>query len=908
MGIVNAFVDFLVTHRDLVTENRPLRLRVDHPRMMMEDVLLPQRVQGVETLCGGFEYRVLCVALDAQLPLKEFIAQPAAIDIVTDRGKLRSVCGIVTEAWAGESDGGLASYQLVIRDALAVLDKRTNTRVYRNLNEVEIVRRLVDEWQRNNSVLGPVFGIATDDVFEQVSYPQREFTMQHNETDAAFIRRLLKRRGIAWCFRPDESERYPKHQLVLMNRFESARQSTAGTVRYHRDAATEGRDAITGWTGVRKLQPRVVTLHSWDYRTPWAPELMQVRLDSDTDQGPSGGDVGAALDDYRVLPPHAGDDPDDLTALGTLAMKRHDFETKCFIGEGSVRDFRAGEYFELTGHPEIDRHPQMEREFVVTELHITAKNNLPRDLAERVAKVFHRSGWANDDLDHRPVRMRFTAVRRGVPLVPAYDPRTDLPPVHMQSAIVVGPANEEVHCDALGRVKIRFPATRAADHQHASNVGASNTDDDSAWVRVASSWAGNGPGHSQCGSLSLPRVGSEVLVAFLGGDPDKPVIVGQMYNERGKPPELSSGGGLPGNRYLSGMRSREVQGGGRGNQLRFDDTKGRIGVQLASDHSDAQLNMGMLTEPLVDGFSETRGDGAELRTDSAIAIRGAGGVLLSAKADSGGPQLSRDDLVGTAEMLKAVAEQLSQLAQTHAEDGSMHGELARLCDRIRQWDGVKAPAAVIAASAPEGMLLASDSNVAVAAQTALDLLSSKDAQVAAGGNVFLRALRGVSIFAHKLGMKLIAASGNVVIQSHNGDIELTATGSVKINAGKGIELQAPEIRLATKGAQVNYGDGKVVQQCKGAYTIKSASFEHTKGGGGSAKEVKFPSTKVETDERVVLFSSHTGKPVAGRRYRLDLPDGSSVEGVTDNEGRTELVTSDAIGDVDITIYPADKQP
>ncbi|TWI60628.1 type VI secretion system secreted protein VgrG [Pseudoduganella lurida] len=899
MELVNSFVNFLVAHRDLVTSDRALRLRIDHPSMMMEDVLLPQRMAGHETLCGGFEYRVLCVALDACLPLKEFIALPVAIDIVNDRGQLHSICGIVTEAWAGDSDGGLASYQLVIRDALAMLEKRINTRVFRNQNEVEIVYGLLAEWRHRHASLGAVFDVEMDNVFSAQAYPQREFTMQHNESDAAFIRRLLKRRGIAWFFRPpgQNTEPYPVHRMCLVNHYESVIPNAAGTVRYHRDAPTEERDVITSWNAVRTLRPSRVARHSWNYKNPL--DLEQMRMEQVSQLAPA---LGATLDDYQVLPPHVGNDYEDLVSIGSLAMKRHDFETKCFMGEGTVRDFRVGEYFALTGHAEIDRHPAEEREFIVTELHLAVQNNLPRDLADRVATLFTRSGWPGVIKDQRPVSMRFTAVRRDIELVPAYDARVDLPPAHMQSAIVVGPEAEEVHCDAMGRVRIRFPATRPDDHELA---GASNSEADSAWVRVTSSWAGNGPGSSQCGTVTLPRVGSEVLVAFLGGDPDKPVIVGQMYNQHATPPALSSGGALPDNRHLSGMRSREVGGGGRGNQLRFDDTNGEISVQVGSDHSAAQLNLGLLTGSRADGSAQLRGDGAELRADSAVAVRGPGGVLLSATADPKGDQLGRDELIGTASILNAVAEQLASLAQTHAGDDALHGELTQLCDRVRDWDSTKSPTAVIAASAPEGMLFTSDSNIVVGAQTGIDLVSAKNVHAAAGGNVLLRAIRGISIFAQKVGMKLIAAGGNVVIQSHNGDIELTAIGSVKINAGKSIELQAPAIRIASKGAQVNYGGGKVIQQCKDAYMIKSASFEHTKGGDGNVADIKFPSTKIETDERVVLFNSQSGAPVAGRRYRLELSDGTSVDGVTDDEGRTELVSGDEIGDISIIVYPDD---
>jgi type VI secretion system secreted protein VgrG len=172
MQLENALFSFLQQQRDLVTEHRPLRLRLSHPTQMLEDVLLPQRVYGTEAICGGLEYRILCVALDAHLPLKELIALPVAIDFVTDRGDLRSVCGIVTEAASGDSDGGLASYQLVLRDALAILEKRTNTRVFRNKNEVEIVQLILDEWRQSNAILGTTFNYETDELFALREYPR----------------------------------------------------------------------------------------------------------------------------------------------------------------------------------------------------------------------------------------------------------------------------------------------------------------------------------------------------------------------------------------------------------------------------------------------------------------------------------------------------------------------------------------------------------------------------------------------------------------------------------------------------------------------------------------------------------------------------------------------------------------
>ncbi|MEG1055643.1 MAG: type VI secretion system Vgr family protein, partial [Janthinobacterium sp.] len=326
-----------------------------------------------------------------------------------------------------------------------------------------------------------------------------------------------------------------------------------------------------------------------------------------------------------------------------LAMQHHDYESNCFHAAGSVRDLCPGEYFTLAEHPDIDALPMVERDFVVTALQVVAQNNLPKELAVRVARLFVRNRWlaegdvllqrelatAVDDASLR-MHIELSAVRRGVPIVPAFDLRTDLPAIAMQSAIVAGPANEEVHCDAMGRVKVRFPATRVQDHQHAGGTGASDTDADSAWVRVASSWAGNGPGSAQqCGYLGLPRVGSEVLLAFLGGDPDRPIIVGQLYNQSAQPIALSTAGDLPGNRYLSGIKSREIKGT-RANQLRFDDVHGQINAQLSSDHGATQLNLGWLTQDRRNGQGMARGEGAELRTDEQLAMRAGKGMLISA--------------------------------------------------------------------------------------------------------------------------------------------------------------------------------------------------------------------------------------------------------------------------------------
>jgi len=832
----NDFFSFMGLAKDLVTSNRPLRLRLDLPGGINDDMLLPQRVTGTEALCGGIEYRILCVSGSAHLPLKQMIAVPAALELVTDSGSLRTVCGIVTEAAAGDSDGGLASYQLVLRDALAILEKRTNTRVFRDMNEVEIVQRILNEWRHKSPILGTSFAHEVDEAFAQREYPRREFTMQHNESDAAFIRRLLARRGIGWYVRSTSDGDAPMHTLVLFNNADSLRQNAAGTVRYHRDSAAEERDAITSWTAVRTLQPGVVTRHSWDYRNPQGRDFMTADAVSSVDQGVHGNELAATLDDYQVLMPHAGDDNEDLCRLGQLRMSRHDYESKCFHGEGSVRDFCAGEYFTLAEHPEVDGHAEQERDFVITALRVHAQNNLPKALAARVERLFARSRWGAASADFPfsreeadavasgPLRMhvQFTAVRRGVNIVPTYDVRTDLPTAQMQSAIVVGPAGEEVHCDQLGRVKIRFPGTRAVDHEAAGGAGASDTEADSAWVRVASNWAGNGPGSlQQCGTVGLPRVGTEVLVNFLGGDPDRPVIVGQLYNQMAEPPALSEGGNLPGNRYLSGIKSREINGG-RANQLRFDDTNGEISAQLASGHGFSQLNLGWLPQLRSEGHALQRGAGVELRSDMSAAIRGIQGVLITAEPGdpNSGIHLERSAMISVAEGLLQLDSQLNEQAVVHAGDLPKNRELPRLIENLKNLNENGAP--IVALSGPAGVICASSKNIALGAATTVDVVSGAATVLSSGDTTSLRSVHGMSLFANDGGIKITAASGQVAIQAQEDQLQILAkkvveiisnTDWIIINAKKGVringggtelELSADGIKGYTSGAHEIY--------------------------------------------------------------------------------------------------------
>jgi type VI secretion system secreted protein VgrG len=688
--------------------------------------------------------------------------------------------------------------------------------------------------QHINTALVGAFDFEFAPGFMLARYPEREQTLQFNESDSDFLRRLLARSGIAWFFRAgsgrlrqqqDPDEDYPAHTLVLFDNQNALAENAAGTVRYHRDDATEKRDSITRWGGVRKLQAGSATRYSYDYKTR-VGSVFTTEVHSVSNQGPLGNTHAAGINEYIVDVPHAGTDHNDFRRLGTLRMQRKELDTKCFTGEGTVRDFCVGEYFTLADHPEIDRHPAGEREFVITTVEVRAQNNLPKGLDERIGRLFARNAWHGMESsmesgeDRGRFQMRFDAVRRTVPIVPAFDPRTDLCDPGLQSAIVVGPENEEVHCDQLGRVKIRFPATRPEDHTHGSGAGASDTAADSAWVRVASNWAGTADSHF--GTLTLPRVGTEVLVAFLSGDPDKPVVISQMFTGHALHPPLSTRANLPVTRFLSGMRSREIRGN-RANQLRLDDTPGEINTQLSCDEGASQLNLGWLTHPR-DERHYPRGEGAELRSDKAVAIRGGKGVLITAKASdkAQGNQLDRDELIGLADGLRDIADQLAKLAAAHAKDPANGPELAQLVDKLRHLDqgsnvaggahvgGGTGGAPIVAVGGPAGIIVASQENLALGAEKNADLITAGNTHFTAGGVTSVRAAKGISSFANDGGIKNIAARGDVQSEAQDGAMELLAkkvleiistTDWINIKARQGVRIYGggSELQISAEG-------------------------------------------------------------------------------------------------------------
>lgn len=244
---------------------RTMRLRlggqVSHS---LTDALQVQSAYVQEAVCApqALRMRLLCLSTRADLAATLFLGRPAQLELATDMAQPRQFHGIVTKAVPGQSDGSLHAWMLEVEDALSFMAAGCNSRVFRQLSVLDISKVVLAQWQERSPALANTF----DFKFELSgvrAYSQREFTLQSNESDTAFLTRLWRKHGISWSIRPSQAKE-GAHTLVLFDDSYSVARNEAGALRYHQDGPTQARDSITLWSPVVKVVPGQVLRSSWD--------------------------------------------------------------------------------------------------------------------------------------------------------------------------------------------------------------------------------------------------------------------------------------------------------------------------------------------------------------------------------------------------------------------------------------------------------------------------------------------------------------------------------------------------------------------------------------------------------------------------------------------------------------------
>lgn len=860
---------------------------------------MPQYADIRQGICAGLDARVVCLSTHADLPLQDVLGLPVSIQLATDQGALHWINGVVTDVQAGQSDGSLISYRLTVGDAMSLMRGRRNMRMFVGMSVPDIVETLLREWRERSCTMARAFDFEL--LLDSGRYPVRAQTLQLDESDHGFIDRLTRREGI-WCFvkagKPDGSASdTPVHTLVFCDDPMRLPQSEAGTVPYHYGATVKERDSVTRWGEARSLVSGGIRGASPDHETG---KVDRVEVAPLIDQGKSGNDLASLLMDSATDAPRAGDSRADYDRLGTTRMQAHERRSACVHAASDVRNLTPGFWFTLSGHRQVDKGEGRQREFVVWSLHARVANNFPKKLEEQAQALIEASGWRLDmrpsgDGEHVCYENTFTCLPRGVPLTPDYDARIDLPRAVPLIAVVVGPQGEEVHCDALGRFKLQLQGLYAEDHAHAQGAGTSGTEQDSAWVRLSNIWAGHQYG------INMPlRAGMEVLLDFVSGDPDRPYIAGVLSGAPNVPAAFSNMGSLPGNRYLSGIKSKEIKGQGY-NQIRLDDTFGQVSGQLASSHANSQINLGFLTHPREQGEGTPRGEGLEACTDAHVAVRSGMAMLLSAwqRLKAGGGQLAREEYLqlmqDSLELFKSFGDYAAQhqgIAMDTQPQDALTATIKNWPDTPGTTETDPATQAAIGITSPAGISMATPKVVATYAGANVDTVAQKHLQFTSGGRTNMHAGRGVSIFAHQDGISAIANQGKVRLQSQADDTQIDSAKNIHFTAvdGKLVGIGKEILLMTPEGAYLKlYGDTIEVGG-NGPFISKTAGHRWEGPASMSADLPKFDHGSLGRVPK--LLRDLDGEPARGYQGEIQKATGEVVPGQTDAAGKLAPINSD----------------
>ncbi|MDC5298378.1 type VI secretion system tip protein VgrG [Acinetobacter baumannii] len=877
-------------------QKRAIHVQFTSP--ILNDQVFLQRIDGVHALNDGLKAELLCLSTNATIQLKSFIGVQAAVDIVTERGELTRVTGIITHAQQGQSDGSLTLYKLTLEDPTALWKYRRNSRVFMNKSVVEIWEILFKEWQTKNPLFAASLSLDLSGLTQ--TYDVRPFVMQHNESDWNFLTRLLRSENISWLIDeaqhivPSTDTPIQAQKLRLIDANSQYQPLDRKTIRYHRSSAVEQYDSMTRLTAERSLQPNVMHIQRWQAEILDQEEgVGSVQSKHQHSEHYDNATLGLEQA-WNYSPAWIGDlkGEDGVTKSGNQQVERlnqnlnnyYEAQAKRFIAQTTVRDAYVGYYFELNEHPEIDQHESTDRSFLIISKSFFNQNNLPKDLNDQINGLLAQSNWAIQNPENSDERQANQLIlqRRHIPTTPAYNPQIHSPVTHPQRAKVVGPEGEEIYVDEWGRIKVRFLFTRSDDHSHEGGAGTNNNDTDSAWIDVLTPWAGEG-----YGARFLPRIGEIVVIDFFNGDIDRPFVMGRIHEAQRHPTKFDNKGKLPDTKKLSGIRSKEVSGSGFG-QLRFDDTPGQISTQLQSSHGASQLNLGKLSHPKDKAESEDRGEGFELRTDQWGALRAGQGLLVSthkqdnAKGDHLDAEVVKKQLEGSQTNSKA----LSDIAKNQKTDEIESIEqLKDFASQIQQ-QIAKFEKALLLLSSPDGIALSSSEDIHISADAQINQIAGDSINISTQKNVIAHAQNRLSLFAAQSGLKAVAAQGKIEIQAQSDALDVLANKGITISSTEDcIEISSPkEIVITGASSQITLNGSGIFPKTGGKFQVNAG--QHLFQGGASASvKSSLPPPPKRVQGVLELFHEYAhGEFVKGGSYRVVDNFGKEVTGKLDDKG------------------------
>lgn len=520
--------------------------------------------EGISTL---YAYEIQLVNEHVRFDITKLLSQPVFLAFTPEGTSGKGIHGIVQNVKRLSIGEHYASFSIIITPRLTNLQRRFNQRCFVGKTTPDIIKTILEEHQINE-------GANTGFEFKlKETYPVREFRVQYDENDHDFVSRLCEEEGIAYYFTHQSNG----HKLTFCDAMPFF-PSISEAVQYMNDTGMVADDPVLKYFDVNlTTKTENASWRDYNFKTAKTPEGNSQGKQSEK----ANNAVEPKLEHYDY--PSTGMNEARNKQLAKIQIER--LRANHLIGEGysDRNDFHAGNYITIEGHPSLDTM-DAEKPWLITEIKYqgfqpqvleafggenTAQSNAPSQLHKYLDQA--------TDLEF-PVgkqQQGLFNVFNAIPQETPYRPKLRHPKPQVlgtQTAVVTGPAGEEIYCDEYGRIKVQF---------HWDREGQLN-ENSSHWIRVASNWA-----HDGYGTIVIPRVGMEVLVNFLEGNPDDPIIAGAVHNGVNKVPY-----DLPANKTRSVFKTSSSKGGVGSNELRIEDKAGeeQIFVQAQKDFDQLTKN------------------------------------------------------------------------------------------------------------------------------------------------------------------------------------------------------------------------------------------------------------------------------------------------------------------------------
>jgi type VI secretion system secreted protein VgrG len=535
-----------------------------------EDVLLLRSMQFTESLGRPFQAKLDLFSENHSVDFSAIVGQNLTVRLEQAGGTPRYFNGFVSRFEQGSGAGLLAHYRATVVPWLWFLTRTANCRIFQETSVPDIVKQVFQE-RGFTDVIDELSG----------SYPQWEYCVQYRETDFNFVSRLMEQEGIYYFFRHENG----KHSIVLAD-WPGAHQPFPGyeSIGYHDVLKRSDREYVSDWTVEHAVQPGACALNDYDFKIP--RKVLRARASQPQPEANSHFEVYDYPGEYT--------EQSEGQRYAQVRIDEQQANHSVISAASDATGICTGCTFELKDHPRDDQN----KKYLIT----SASYHIRSDEFDSAAGG-NGAGGGGGNL----YTCHFTAIEADQQFRPA---RVTPKPIVQgpQTAVVVGPAGQEIYVDEFGRIKVQFFWDREGKYDE-------NT---TCFMRVAQQWAGK-----RWGASFWPRIGQEVVVGFLEGDPDHPIVIGSVYNGDQRPPYLGSGpdGKHANDPKVSGWKTNSTPGGEGFNELRFDDSKGKEQVFIHAQHNldtrvrnESMLSVGSNQHETVGGEKDGKkfGDRREL--------------------------------------------------------------------------------------------------------------------------------------------------------------------------------------------------------------------------------------------------------------------------------------------------------